>query len=749
MKKKKFSLLKKIILLFFGIILVCVITAFSLFVFETKEAKLDTSLFASSKNSVSFSICDKNGESVDSLFLFGEKSLDITTLPDHVKQAFIAVEDKRFYSHHGIDVKRIVGATMRNIKSGKFSEGASTITQQLIKNTHLSREKTIKRKMKEIKLAIQAEKFFDKDQILQEYLGTIYFGNGAYGIENASNLYFSKSASELDMSESALLAGIINAPTFYDPILFPERCEKRRNLVLSLMEKQGYISEDEYQKNAKKTINVVKNDIKTLKTAKKCIISEVCEKLKISENQLKNMKIKIKCNIDLKLQQEIDEMLSSGDFDAFGTNNMPATIGVVILENETKSVVAVSGVHGFSLSEKHQPGSIIKPIIVYAPAIEDGQIYPETIIKDEPISIDGYSPSNASKTYSGNVSVKEALERSLNIPAVKILSNLGVSKGKKFATNLGFDFDKNDNNLALALGGMTNGVSLKQIADAYSTFATDGNFCKSCFVSEIVSENGEVLFSSQKDLKKVMKSSTAFIVSDMLKGVVENGTAKRLSGFDFDVSAKTGTVGIQSSKLNSSAYTVCYTSEHTIAVFFGENSKSGPLASNVNGASYPAVLAKEILEKVYENETPKNFTKPESVLSLDVDIRGFGNGDVLLASPCVPDRYRKSSLFDKDNVPKSLNEKQIFKTTLDVKMEENQKPILTFNTKNGCKFLLVRRCGKSEDLLCEIVGNDEKFSFEDKGTETGKIYEYFVLTKSEYSENSQIQVSNKIKLMSY
>lgn len=749
MKKKKFSVVKKIVLLFLGIIFVCVISAFSLFVFETKDAKLDTSLFASSKNSVSFSVCDKNGDSVDSLFLFGEKSLDISTLPEHVKHAFIAVEDKRFYSHHGVDVKRIVGATIKNVKSGKFSEGASTITQQLIKNTHLSREKTIKRKMKEIKLAIKAERVFEKDEILQEYLGTIYFGNGAYGIESASNLYFSKSASELDTNESALLAGIINAPSFYDPILFPERCEKRKNLVLSLMRNQGYISDEEYQKNAKQSVNVVKNDAKTLKTVKKCILSEVCEKLKISENQLKNMKIKIKCNIDFELQKEIEKMISSGNFDAFGTNNLPATIGVIVLENETKNVVAVSGVNGFSLTEKHQPGSIIKPLIVYAPAIEDGQIFSESIIKDEPISIDGYSPSNASKSFNGDVSVRYALEKSLNVPAVKILSNLGVSMGKNFASNLGFDFDKNDNNLALALGGMTTGVSLKQIADAYSTFATDGNFAKSCFVSEIVSENGEILYSSQKNLEKVMKSSTAFIVSDMLKGVVENGTAKRLSGFDFDISAKTGTVGIGSSKLNSQAYTVCYTSEHTIAVFFGENSKSGALPSNVNGASYPADLTKEVLRKLYENHSPENFTKSEDVVSLEIDTRSLKNGDVLLASSFVPERFKKSVLFDKDNVPKYSDEDQIFKATLNVNMEENQKPFLTFDTKNGFKFSLVRKKEKDEKILCEIVGDDRKFTFEDLSAESGEIYEYYVFSKSEYHENSKINFSNTIKLMSY
>lgn len=749
MKKSRHGVLKKIVLFGIGMIFVVVLSCGMLFIHETKGAKLDKDLFVGSKNSIAFSICDASGNNVDSSIMLGEKGLQIEKIPGHVKNSFIAVEDKRFYSHHGVDFKRILGATIKNIKSRKFSEGASTITQQLIKNTHLSREKTVKRKLNEIKLAFLMEREYSKEEILKEYLETIYFGNGAYGIESASNLYFSKSANELEIHESAMLAGVINAPSLYDPFLHPERCEKRRNLVLKLMCEQGYISKNEHEKNAKKPLNVVKNNIKTMKIVKKCIISEACEILRVSENQLKNLDVKIECGIDFSFQNELDELLLDERFHVDGKLGNPATVGVFVLENKTKNVVAVSGLNGFSLSRKRQPGSAIKPVIVYAPAIDEGQIFPESIIRDEPIEIDGYSPSNASKTFHGDVTARVALEKSLNVPAVKILSNLSVQKAKRFATNLGIEFDKDDMNLALALGGMTNGVTLKQLADAFSTFATNGEFAESKFIKKITSSNGKVLYERNIDTVSVMKDSTAFLVSDMLKGAIKNGTAKRLSDFDFDVCAKTGTVGSPSSSDNSDSYLVCFTSEHTVVTYFGENSKSGLLPSNVNGSSFPTVLAKNVLLKLYDDHSPLNFIQPESVGTFEIDTRSSKNGEVLLASPQTLDRYKKSVFFSKDNLPKFSNEVDVFKTFLEIKMEENQKPILSFDTKTGHEFSLVRMSDKKSKTIFKTNGFGEKVSFIDETAETGKIYEYFVVSKPKFQDEKFEEKSNVIKLMSF
>lgn len=745
MKKK--HVFRKILLSFFGILIAVPIFAVFLFAYETKDAKLDMSLFSSSKNAVAFSVCDEENNNVD-LAIFGDKQLDISTLPSHVKNAFIAVEDKRFYSHSGVDYKRMAGALLKNIKSRKFSEGASTITQQLIKNTHLSREKTVTRKMKEIKLAIKAEKVFSKDKILEEYLNTIYFGNGAYGIENASELYFSKPAKDLSIAESATLAGVINAPRIYDPILNQERCKERRNLVLKLMQNQNYISFEEYEKNAKTPINIVKNDIKTLKYAKKCIIQETCDALNVTENQLKNMHINIKCSIDFSLQKDIDNLLLNESVHVNGENQSPASIGVFVVDNKTKNVVAVAGFGGMNFSSKRQPGSLIKPILVYAPALEKGQISPETILKDEPICIDGYSPSNASKTFMGNVSAKVALEKSLNIPAVKVLSNIGVPYAKNFASNIGIQFDEKDTNLALALGGMTNGVTLKQLADAYSTFATNGEFCKSSFVSEIVSDTGKVLYSAQKNKTQSMKTSTAFLISDMLKGTVKNGTARRLSGFNFDLSAKTGTVGVPSSHLNTDAYTACFTTDHTIICYYGANSKSGNLPSSVNGASYPANLTKEVLKILYQDSSPQSFIVPDDVVSADIDTRTLSSGKVTLANPSTQSRYKRTAYFDKNNLPPYSTELDAFVPTLQVEMEQNQKPTLLFEAKDGFTFMLIRSHGQKQQIVYEVVGDGKKIDFTDQSAKQNEIYEYQLYAVSNTIPLPKTK-SNTIKLKSF
>lgn len=734
-------------LTFFGILIAVPIFAVFLFAYETKDAKLDMSLFSSSKNAVAFSVCDEENNNVD-LAIFGDKQLDISTLPSHVKNAFIAVEDKRFYSHSGVDYKRMAGALLKNIKSRKFSEGASTITQQLIKNTHLSREKTVTRKMKEIKLAIKAEKVFSKDKILEEYLNTIYFGNGAYGIENASELYFSKPAKDLSIAESATLAGVINAPRIYDPISSQERCKERRNLVLKLMQNQNYISFEEYEKNAKKPISIVKNDIKTLKYAKKCIIQETCDALNVTENQLKNMHINIKCSIDFSLQKDIDNLLLNESVHVIGENQSPASIGVFVVDNKTKNVVAVAGFGGMNFSSKRQPGSLIKPILVYAPALEKGQISPETILKDEPICIDGYSPSNASKTFMGNVSARVALEKSLNIPAVKVLSNIGVPYAKNFASNIGIQFDEKDTNLALALGGMTNGVTLKQLADAYSTFATNGEFCKSSFVSEIVSDTGKVLYSAQKNKTRSMKTSTAFLISDMLKGTVKNGTARRLSGFNFDLSAKTGTVGVPSSHLNTDAYTACFTTDHTIICYYGANSKSGKLPSCVNGASYPANLTKEVLKILYQDSSPQSFIVPDDVVSADIDTRTLSSGKVTLANPSTQSRYKRTAYFDKNNLPPYSTELDAFVPTLQVEMEQNQKPTLLFDAKDGFTFTLIRSQGQKQQIVYEVVGDGKKIDFTDQSAMQNEIYEYQLYAVSNTIPLPKTK-SNTIKLKSF
>ena len=491
---KKIKKVFKILFITFSIIfIVLVVSGASYYHIVTYSVSLNTSKIESSKSS-SLKIYDINKNLILS---DSEKHISINELSTHTKNAFISAEDKRFFSHKGIDYIRIGGALVSNLKSKSFSEGASTISQQLIKNTLLSTEKTINRKLKEFKLARELEKQYSKNEILEFYLNNIYFGNGNYGIENASNYYFGKSASKLTLAESALLAGTINAPSIYNIQNNTDKALKRRDLILKLMKNQNKISDEEL-KNAL-TESVTLNNSKTQNTNQifKEIIEESCNILNIDENELKNTNLEIYTNFDINFTNSIDSTIE---------NNYPEIskydISGLIIDNKSKSVLSTFG-NTKLINNKQQPGSIIKPILVYAPAFENNIISSETKLLDEEINISGYSPKNADNKYHGYVSAKECLKNSYNIPAVKLLNEIGIQNAINFAKKLNLTFSEKDNHLALSLGGFHEGTTLKQLADAYSTFATSGNFSESKYITKIA-KNNKTIYNKEIDKKQVL-----------------------------------------------------------------------------------------------------------------------------------------------------------------------------------------------------------------------------------------------------
>ncbi len=752
MKRKK----TKIFLKISAFILCTFFTAFiglcALFLVTTKDTFLDTSKFVKAISN-KIEIYDRNNNKVDTSEIFNSNGyVKLTDLPAYTPAAFIATEDKRFYKHHGIDAKRMISAGINNIKNKKFSQGASTITQQLIKNTHLSQEKTMTRKMKEIKLAYSLENTLSKDEILEQYLNTIYFGNGAYGIENASKTYFGKSAKNLTIGESAMLAGIIKAPTYYDPIHKNKASEKRKKTVLKLMQNQGYISEEDCEKNAKTTENIVKNTSKTAKTYNKLLIYEICNALKVNENQLKNMNITIKTSADLALCETLSSLLKNSKYSLNGESNNPLSSAVIILDNNDKSILAIASENAPQiLKTKRQPGSTIKPIIAFAPAIEYNIITPESMIKDEPININGYSPSNANKKYAGDVTVKESLQKSLNIPTIKILSYVGINKAKNFSEKLGISFTSQDQNLALALGGMTEGVTLKQIADAYSCFATGGTYTSSNMIDSITDKDNNTLWQKNNSQQKVMKDSTAFLITDMLLGTSQNGTTRRLANMDYQFASKTGTVGITGNNSNTDAYCVAYTSQHTIVTWFGENEKSGHMPASINGSTYPTILMKDVLNLLYDDSLPSDFDIPSSVEKHSIDTRSqLTNNKIELVKQNTPERYKKEAYFAKDNLPKQSSFDKPHNTSLKVIMNEGQKPTFTFETKNDNIYSLVREdlTSNTSYIVKTWTGDGKPVKFQDTSTTTAHIYQYCVEVVN-VNNQKEYFVSNKIKLLSY
>lgn len=567
-------------------------------------------------------------------------SIPLSQVPTHVQKAFISAEDARFYEHIGIDVIRIAGAAIADIKSGGYVQGASTITQQLIKLSHLSPNKTMQRKAEEAVLAYIMESKFTKDEILQMYLNYIYFGGGFYGIEAASRGYFGVSANELSVAQGATLAGILKSPSKYAPHLNYEASMGRRDVVLSLMHEYGYLSNSEYEEALSQDIVLNMQDAPQRSYFIDYAISQSCEILDIDSEELLNGGYRIYTSLDSKLQSKCDAIYADNRY--FPSEDVQSALTVI--DNETGYIKAMIGGRNQEYSAnsynravqiRRQPGSVIKPIIVYAPAIEYYGYTAATVIEDEPKSFGNYTPKNSGNKYYGNVTLRRAISGSLNIPAVTVLDDIGVENGKKFAQKLGIEFDSKDESLSLALGGFTYGVSPLQIAEAYAALK-DGLYCDASAIICITDKNGNNLYTHNIKKSRVMSAQNAFILTDMLCSVAKEGTGRKLSDLDFDVACKTGTVS-QSDKSNRDAWMAAYTNDYSVVVWMGyDSANDGSMESSVTGGSYPAVIVHEVLDYVHKTQKPQ-FSMPNGIVRIKLDKHSVESDSVAaLATPFTP-----------------------------------------------------------------------------------------------------------------
>ena len=551
----------------------------------------------------------------------GEERLlmDIDDLPDHVKNAFIAAEDARFYDHPGVDAVRILGAAWSDLKAGAFVEGASTITQQLIKLTHLDSRKELSRKVDEAILAVQLERIYGKDQILEMYLNTVYFGGGYYGLETAARGYFGVSAAELSLDEAALLAGVLKSPARFAPHLRPEASVWRRGVILHLMAQYGMISEEECDEAAARPLQLVKDEaLERRGYYVDYALQESCRLLGISMDRLLTEGYTICTGMD-RDAQVLCECL-------FADDQYFPQVNVCLIDAHTGYISALVGGRdegvalGFNRAVRirRQPGSVIKPILVYGPALEAGYTAADMLL-DESATFGDYAPSDASRRYRGWVTMREAVTRSLNIPAVELFSELGIGRCKSFARQLGIPFDKNDTRLALALGGFTYGVSPQELCAAYAAFADGGVYRSPTLIRRIEDRDGHVVYESHPIARRVMSEGSAFILTSMLQSVVQNGTAKALRDLPMEVAAKTGTVGDETG--NRDVWLAAYTAEHAAVIWMGfdENSNGKLLPPDSGGGGYPAALTKEVLTGLYAGKAAPVFTQPESVIRVRLD----------------------------------------------------------------------------------------------------------------------------------
>ncbi|MDQ0338911.1 penicillin-binding protein 2A [Caldalkalibacillus uzonensis] len=619
-----------------SLLVLCLVLAFALLAFIgvtlAKNYEIDEALLDMRQTSKIF---DREGNQVDQLYFENREYVPIEEIPDMVRSAFIAVEDQRFYEHNGVDIRGIARAFFRNLLAGGTVEGGSTITQQLAKNVFLSHERTYMRKLQEALIAINLERRYTKDEILEMYLNYIYLGAGAHGIKAASKTYFGKDdLNDLTISEVALLAALPKAPNHYNPLEEEnrERSEQRRQLVLRIMQEQGIITEEEREVAASQELEL--NPQRSTKNAAfntfvDMVLEEAKELYGLTIDDIYTGGYEIHTTLDVRAQEIMHEALRADGpmADQLFPPNGPEQIvqgSMVILDHHTGAVLAVTGGRDYeprglnrANRDSRSPGSAIKPITVYAPALEAGW-NPYATVRDEQRDYNGYTPRNYTRRYYGPVTMMYALEQSLNAGAVWLLNEIGLSKGLQSAEAFGIKTEPNVG-LAVALGGGVQ-TSPMSMARAYSAFANQGVIMEPYFIEKIVDQRGDTVAVHQPKHERVISDQTAWYMTEMLVNVVKNGTGRNAQ-FAHPVAGKTGTNQYEPADGNQDAWFVGYTPYFTAAVWMGFDQTDVQHTINTTGGGLPAQLYKHVMSQVLENYPVKQFERPAGVEELKPPIR--------------------------------------------------------------------------------------------------------------------------------
>lgn len=562
------------------------------------------------------------GEVVSKLYDEDRSVRGIDEIPKHVQDAFISIEDRRFYEHSGVDFKSVFRAVTRNIFAMSKVEGGSTITQQLAKNLFLSNDKTWTRKAKEVMAAVHLERKLSKDEIFELYLNEIYFGDGVYGIERASNYFFSKSTDDLTIAEGALLAGLAKGPNGYSPINHPERALDRRNVVLNSMEETGMISTETRIQEQEKGLGLDVQERQAnawVDSYIDLVMKEAADEHDLSVNELKRGGYRIVINMDENAQRIAYDQFQHDDY--FPGNTEGAEGAFVMMEQETGKIVSAIGGREYQIGDlnrvtvERQPGSIMKPIAVYGPAMMQSEKYtPYSLIPDYQYDYDGYTVANVDNQFDGSVTIYDALKKSKNTSAVWLLDQIGVDYSKDYLEQLGVAIE--DDGLPIALGGLTDGLAPVDLMESYGAFARNGDVIESSTIERIYDKDDEMIFQSNSNSREVFSPQVAWDMTEILTDTVESGTAAP-GEFSKALAGKTGSTqhALVEGETND-AWFVGYTPEYTTALWMGYD-KLDEDNYLTAGSEYPTRLTKSILTEMDSQELlAENFTKPDDVDAL-------------------------------------------------------------------------------------------------------------------------------------
>jgi hypothetical protein len=651
-------------------------------------------------------VYDANGKKVGSVNAGSYKYVSINDISPYIYDGYIAVEDKRFRTHGGVDLVATMRAGVSLLKHNmEITQGGSTITQQVIKNNLLTQNKSYTRKIAEILLAPTIESKFTKAQIMEFYCNSNYYGNKCYGVGAASRYYFGKKCADLEPQEAAMLIGLSNSPAAYNPVLHPQAALKKRNRVLKTMCNDGVITPKEYKAAVKKKLNIKQlseegssNETYVISYAIHCSAISLMEKedfkfkyvfdskedyqkynktySKAYSEKIESIRsggYKIYTSINMKkqkkLQKSVDEGLAFNKEKDNDSGKYALQGAAVCVNNETGYVEAVVGGRGKNdqynraYLAARQSGSAIKPLIDYTPGFESGMYSPSTIVNDNKFA---NGPSNAGGAYYGSVHIREAVARSLNTVAWQVLDNISVKYGLSFLDKLHFhniSYIDNDN-MALSLGGFTEGVRVVDMAKGFSTLANNGSFSDRTCVKKIEHVSDGVVYKNNNEKTQVYSEDAAWMMTDVLKGVFNEsyGTGRKLKLENGQICAgKTGTTN--SSK---DVWFCGYTRYYTTVVWAGyDTPRAMPGAS---GASIPGVIWKDYMDKIHEKLKPQDFTMPSTISLAKYDSAGnIIEGTAVAGSKTRPagmDYFSKSILSEKAEEVQVLKDKQYQKEVL-------------------------------------------------------------------------------------
>lgn len=651
-------------------------------------------------------VYDANGKKVGSVNAGSYKYVSINDISPYIYDGYIAVEDKRFRTHGGVDLVATMRAGVSLLKHNmEITQGGSTITQQVIKNNLLTQNKSYTRKIAEILLAPTIESKFTKAQIMEFYCNSNYYGNKCYGVGAASRYYFGKKCADLEPQEAAMLIGLSNSPAAYNPVLHPQAALKKRNRVLKTMCNDGVITPKEYKAAVKKKLKIKQlseegssNETYVISYAIHCSAISLMEKedfkfkyvfdskedyqkynktySKAYSEKIESIRsggYKIYTSINMKkqkkLQKSVDEGLAFNKEKDNDSGKYALQGAAVCVNNETGYVEAVVGGRGKNdqynraYLAARQSGSAIKPLIDYTPGFESGMYSPSTIVNDNKFA---NGPSNAGGAYYGSVHIREAVARSLNTVAWQVLDNISVKYGLSFLDKLHFhniSYIDNDN-MALSLGGFTEGVRVVDMAKGFSTLANNGSFSDRTCVKKIEHVSDGVVYKNNNEKTQVYSEDAAWMMTDVLKGVFNEsyGTGRKLKLENGQICAgKTGTTN--SSK---DVWFCGYTKYYTTVVWAGyDTPRAMPGAS---GASIPGVIWKDYMDKIHEKLKPQDFTMPSTISLAKYDSAGnIIEGTAVAGSKTRPagmDYFSKSILSEKAEEVQVLKDKQYQKEVL-------------------------------------------------------------------------------------